>query len=81
MIASIFVFIFIESIKKHQAVAVALQRLNIFVFLSRVKLYVVSCGQIMQGNVVYSPKIIDEDKVAADAALNLPAFSHKIFEG
>ncbi|KAL1560620.1 bifunctional riboflavin kinase/FMN phosphatase-like isoform X1 [Salvia divinorum] len=39
-----------------------------------------SCSLLMQGSMLNSPEIIDEDKVTADAALELPEFSHKLFE-
>ncbi|XP_047943577.1 bifunctional riboflavin kinase/FMN phosphatase-like isoform X1 [Salvia hispanica] len=39
-----------------------------------------SCTLSMQGNTLNSPEIVDEDKVTADAALDLPEFSHKLFE-
>lgn len=35
---------------------------------------------LMQGNMLNSPEIVDEDKVTADAALDLPEFCHKLFE-
>ncbi|XP_042067915.1 bifunctional riboflavin kinase/FMN phosphatase-like isoform X1 [Salvia splendens] len=39
-----------------------------------------SCSLLMQGNMLNSPEVVDEDKVTADAALDLPEFSHKLFE-
>lgn len=38
---------------------------------------IITCGET-QGNTLDSMDVLDEDKLSADAVLNLPAFSNKL---
>lgn len=66
--------------KKIKICSLTLLELILFPIFCHLKPCIIICGQTTQGYTLSCPEIVDEDKLSADAALDLPAFSHKLCE-